>query len=60
MNPLNLSLRESFARNLHPGNAWYVRALCAIPRCVPLPFWIMSARIEYDTTSYVMFVRPGG
>jgi hypothetical protein len=57
---LNLSLRERFKRNLHPCRAWYIIAICMIPRRVSLPFFVMSARIEYDTTSYVMFVRKDG
>lgn len=60
MSTLKLSLRERFQRNLHPHNAWYVTAYCKLARHIKLPISVMSARIEYDTTSFVMFLRSDG
>lgn len=62
---LKLSIAERFRRNLHPTKAWYVVAYCMMCRAIPTPIrhrmiGVMSARVEYDTTSFVMFLRPDG
>ena len=62
---MKLTFADRFRKNLHPKNAWYVNAYCLLCRVLPNKLTrrmmgVTSARIEYDTTSFVMFVRADG